>query len=103
MIAANSSTALAPSAMLPITSAKPMMRTSMPAPPAAGTVSMAPAHAALQLVCHLDGIDRAALGILVKHDGTHQGAGEVIGHQAPEDPRLADVVAHPRHVLRASG
>ncbi len=57
-------------------------------------------HAPLELVGDADRVDRPALGIGVEHDGAHQRAGEVIGHQPADDAGLADVVAHPRHVLR---
>ena len=58
----------------------------------------APAHLQFELVGDLDRIDRLALRILIEHDRAHQGAGEIAGHQAPDDAGLADVVAHPRHV-----
>ena len=97
VMTANITTELAPSAMSPTTLAKPIMRTSIPASPVPGVCS-ASRTCALQTVRHLDRIDRLALRVLLEHDRAHQRAGEVVGHQAPDDARLPDVVAHARHV-----
>ena len=58
------------------------------------------AHARLERVRHLDGIDGPAGGVLLQHDGRDQRAGEIVGHQTAADAGLEDVLAH---VSSASG
>ena len=49
------------------------------------------AHAAFEIARDFDGVDEFAGGVLLQHDGRHQRARKIVGHQAAADAGFQDV------------